>query len=85
VVGTETRLVRARKAHQCTERSYHTIKPGELYLYAACPPWHEMSRRNDKWWIVRTCLRCANEFGLHTSETRRVVESLKPNKEVKGC
>ena len=65
----------ARKEHQCTERNYHKINAGDRYLYAACPPWHEMAR-GKKWWIIKACLRCANEFGLHTSETRQAAEAL---------
>lgn len=63
----------ARKAHQCTERSYHTIKPGDRYLYSACPPWHEMNR-GKKWWVIRACLRCAKEFGMHTNETKAALD-----------
>lgn len=59
----------ARQEYQCTERSYHVIRSGDRYLYAAMPPWHEFSR-GDKWQVIRACLRCAREFGLHTSETR---------------
>lgn len=70
---TEPTIRTAKKEHQCTELSYHTIKPGDRYLYAACPPWHEMNR-GGKWWIIRACLRCADEFGLHTSDTRKAVE-----------
>lgn len=70
-----TRIRTARKAHQCTERSYHTIRPGDRYLYAACPPWHEFAR-SKRWWIIKACLRCAAEFGLHTSETRAEVEGV---------
>lgn len=65
-----TRIRRARKVHQCTERSYHAIRPGDLYLYAECPPWHDMGDGR-KWWYIRACLRCSDEFGLHTSETRK--------------
>jgi hypothetical protein len=64
-----TKIRTARKDHQCTERSYHTIKAGTQYLYCQAPPWHEMNR-GKKWWVIRACLRCASEFGLHTNETR---------------
>lgn len=64
----------ARKEHQCTERSCHKIMPGDRYVYAACPPWHEFARGNGKkWWIIKACLRCADEFGLHTSDTRKAI------------
>jgi hypothetical protein len=69
------KIRKAKKEHQCSERSYHTIRPGDLYLYAACPPWHEMNRTGKRWMYIRACLRCANEFGMHTSETRAVAES----------
>jgi hypothetical protein len=68
------RLLRARKEHTCTERSYHTIKPGDLHLYVAAPPWHDMNSSR-KWWVIRACLRCADEFGLHTSDTRAQAEA----------
>lgn len=70
-----TQIRIARKEHQCTERSYHTIRPGDRYLYAACPPWHDINR-SKKWWIIKACLRCAEEFGLHNSDTRRAVSNL---------
>lgn len=68
------KIRRAKKAHACTEQSYHTIKPGDLYLSASCPPEHEMNR-GKKWWIIKACLRCASEFGLHTSDTRAQLEA----------
>lgn len=67
---TEIRV--ARKEHRCTEMSYHTIRPGDQYLYAAAAPWHDMNQ-SKRWWVIRACLRCANEFGLHTSETRKQI------------
>lgn len=60
---------RCRKDVQCTEASYHTIRRGDLYLYSACPPEHE-ANMGKKWWIIRACLRCAEQFGLHSSDTR---------------
>ena len=66
----------ARKQYACSERSYHTIQKGDLYLYGACPPWHEANDGN-KWWIIRACLRCAEENGLHTSDTRKQLERQK--------
>ena len=77
------KLVKARKEYRCTERNYHTIAKGSLHLYAAMPPWHEMnrSRKSDpggrRWWVIRVCLRCANEFGMHTSETRQQADEAK--------
>ena len=65
-----TTLRRATKEHRCTERTYHTIRPGDLYLFAAAPPWHEVNQ-SGKWWVIKACLRCANEYGLHNSATRR--------------
>ena len=65
---------KARKPHRCTERSYHKIKPGDLYLYGACPPEHEMNRTRPsderRWEYIKACLRCAEEFGMNTNETR---------------
>lgn len=63
------RLQTAAGEYQCTERSYHVIRPGDLYLYGACPPWHE-ANQSRKWWVIKACLRCAREFGLHNSDTR---------------
>jgi hypothetical protein len=69
-------LRRAAKEHRCTEQTYHTIKPGDLYIRGDMPPEHEMnrSRKTDpggrRWYTMRACLRCANEFALHTSDTR---------------
>ncbi len=63
------RLVRARKEYRCSEHSYHAIKPGDQYLYAAGPPWADWNT-SGKWWVIRACLRCANEYSLHTSDTR---------------
>lgn len=63
----------ARKEHQCTERSYHTIKPGDKYLSMSIPPWNDFTD-GDKWIVIKACLRCANEFGLHTPETRKAIE-----------
>lgn len=71
--GGEIRV--ARKSHQCSERSYHAIKPGDHYLFVCAPPWHDMNS-SKKWWIIRACLRCAKEFGLLDSELRAVVAAL---------
>ncbi len=64
-----TRLRRAVKQHQCTERTYHTIRPGEIYLSSDMPPGHEFNR-GKKWVIIKACLRCANEFGMLTHQNR---------------
>ncbi len=64
------RLVRARKERRCSEHSSHAIKPGDLHLYAAGPPWADWNA-SGKWWVIRACLRCANEYSLHTSDTRK--------------
>ncbi len=71
-------LRRARKAHRCSEQSYHKILPGDLYLYDACPPWHEMNRTHKgekRWEYIRACLRCAKEYGMLDSDQRKVVEN----------
>lgn len=75
-MSSEIVIRRARKEHQCTERNYHLIRQGDLYLYAAMPPWHEFSR-GKKWEYIRACLRCADEYGMHTSDTRKVIEAAK--------
>lgn len=67
------RLRKARKEHRCTERSYHTIRVGDVYLCGDCPPEHE-ANMGRKWWIIRACLRCANEYGMHNSDTRKQLE-----------
>lgn len=72
---TTYEIRRSRKTYVCTEASYHTIRPGDHYLYGACPPWHEMNE-SGKWWTIRACLRCADRFGLHTSGTRKRAEAL---------
>ena len=59
----------ARKQHVCSELSYHTIQKGQRYLYGVLPPWHEMSR-GKKFETIKACLRCAEEFGMHTADTR---------------
>ncbi len=69
-----TWIRKTRKQHQCSEQSYHTIKPGDLYLSAVAPPWHDMNT-SGKWWVIKACLRCADHSGLHTSDTRKKLES----------
>lgn len=70
---TQIQIRTARKEHRCTERSYHAIKAGDKYLYMKVPPWNDFTG-GDKWIVIKACLRCANEFGLHTSETRKAIE-----------
>lgn len=67
---TRTLIRRARKEHRCSETSYHRIMPGQQYLYAEAAPWHDMNS-GQKWSIIRACLRCAEQYGLHNSDTRR--------------
>ena len=66
------KIRKARKLHVCTEASHHVIGVGDRYLCGECPPEHE-ANRGRKWWIIRACLRCADRFGLHTTETRKAV------------
>lgn len=68
-------LRKARKEHVCTKASYHTIRPGDVYLYGACPPEHE-ANGSRKWQYIRACLRCADHYGLHTSDTRKQLENM---------
>jgi hypothetical protein len=70
-----TKIRRAVKEHRCTERNYHTIKVGDLYLNAVCPPWSDVNN-GKKWWVIKACLRCAKEFGMLCSETRKQLETL---------
>lgn len=74
MAASTTRLRVAKKSHQCTERSYHTIKPGDLYVHVTMSPWHEMAR-SKKWQTIKACLRCADEFGIHNSDTRAALEA----------
>jgi len=64
------RISRAAKQYTCTEHSYHRIEIGALYLYGACPPEHE-ANGTKKWWIIKACLRCAEQYALHSSDTRK--------------
>lgn len=66
---------RARKEHRCTERSYHTIRIGDVYLHAEMPPWHECNDRG-KYQTMRACLRCAREYHMMTKEQRDEIESM---------
>lgn len=74
-------IQRARKEYKCVDCEWHRIKVGDLYLYSAMPPWHEMHgarKKSDplyrKWRIERSCIRCAKEFGLLCSDTRKQLE-----------
>lgn len=69
----EHKLRKARKPCTCTERSWHTIKVGDIYLFSSVPPWHDMAR-GKKWSIMRACLRCAKEYGLLDSDMRKQLE-----------
>lgn len=69
----------ARKQYACTETNYHTIRPGDVYLYASAPPWHE-ANGGRKWWVIRACLRCAETYGLHNSDTREQLKQLEATK-----
>lgn len=66
---------RASKKYRCTEKSWHTIKAGDRYLSAACPPEHE-ANGGRSWWIIRACLQCADDYLMHTSDTRKQLEEL---------
>lgn len=68
---SEGTIRRARVARTCSECGWRKISPGEQYLYAACPPWHDAnSTRPRRWWIIAACLRCADHYRLHNSVTR---------------
>ena len=74
MIDLRPRIRRAKKHHQCSERGYHSILPGQLYLYQKCPPWHDYNRTG-KWEVDYTCLPCAKEFGLIDAETLKSLES----------
>jgi len=57
--------------------NYHTIRKGDRYLYAAGPPEADWNS-SGKWYVIAACLSCAREFGLHTSDTRKVAENAPP-------
>jgi len=70
----EIKVVVSRKDRVCSEHSYHRIQKGDRYLLMVMAPWHEMS--DGKKWLRRTvCLRCAEEYGMHTNETRKQLET----------
>jgi len=77
---TKYTMRRARKTYQCSEQSYHCIKPGDVYLYGCLAPEHEMNRTRQsdgrRWEYIRACLRCANEYGMHNTETRKRLAEL---------
>lgn len=64
---------RCRKTTVCTETSYHTIDRGELYLYGAIAPEHDVSDVK-KWVIIKACIKCAERYGLLCSRTRKQFE-----------
>ncbi len=70
----ERKLRVARKEYTCSERSYHKIKVGDVYLFESAPPWHEMARVKGKWMVSRACVRCAKEYGLLDSDMRKQLE-----------
>jgi hypothetical protein len=72
----EQKIRKARKDHICTEHSYHKIAKGDKYLFVSAPPWHEVAN-GKKWIVIRACLRCADKYGLHTSDTRAASSSVK--------
>lgn len=69
----ELKIRRARKPHQCTEGSWHTIQPGDLYLFCDNPPWGEQNRTGERWEYIRACLRCAKKYGMLTSEQKKAM------------
>lgn len=63
----------ARRQYQCTERSYHTIKIGDVYLFGCMTPCQKMAR-GKKFGHIRACVRCAKEFGMLDSDMRKLLE-----------
>jgi hypothetical protein len=55
--ATKTEIRRAAKDYNCSDKSYHTIKKGELYLFSKIPPWSEVA--DGKWRWHRSCLQCS--------------------------
>lgn len=74
---SETKIRKASKDRQCTEHSYHTIRRGDYYLYCAGPPWADWNTSR-KWQVIACCLRCANQYGFHTSDTRKQMAEMTP-------
>lgn len=85
---TKYTMRRARKEHRCSEKSYHCIGIGDVYLYGAIPPEHEMNRTRKgdarRWEYIRACLRCANEYGLHRSDTLKQLAELQATAKAGG-
>ena len=79
-----TKIRKARKERRCTEHRYHQINVGDPYLCSELPPEHDMnsSRRTDpgggRWYVIGACVRCAKEYGLLSSETRKQLEAITP-------
>lgn len=44
-------------------------------MSAACPPEHD-GNSSGKWWTIRACLRCAEKYGMHNSDTRKQLEAM---------
>lgn len=63
------RVSRAQKEYRCSECRWRTIHPGQPYLSGAEPPWR-LGVKRGPWLVIRACLECADEFGLHNSDTR---------------
>ena len=63
-------LRKANKDHVCTERSYHTIRKGDVYFYFPVTPWHEFNETG-KYQDIKACIRCAKEYGMMNSDERK--------------
>jgi hypothetical protein len=74
-IGVVMKIVKARKQHICTETSWHNIEVGDRYLYCSLPPWKEPNT-GEKFWVMKACLRCAEEYALHNSETRKQLQDM---------
>lgn len=70
----ETVIRKSRKDRVCSEISWHKIKRGDYYLYCAIPPWEHHS---GKWRLISACLKCAHNWSLHTSDTRKRIEAIR--------
>jgi len=68
------KIIFASKDYICSEHSYHKITKGELHLVQTMTPWHE-ANESKKFLTYRTCLRCAERYGMMCSETRAQLKS----------
>ena len=71
-----SKIRKCRKECNCTEHSWHLISKGDYYLNCVATPWHDMND-SGKYQEIKACLRCAREYGLLGSDTRKQLEELR--------